>query len=241
MTQPTLTNLIQWSKNLSNITHQSSSTATAHFIDGTSATGNLIVGCDGSRSAVRRTLAPTAYQNYRLPVRLIGLRVVRPVEEVKVCHDKDIHFFQGGDPTSNAYFWHSFIYYPRSDDKPREATCQIMLSWPYKAGTFGNPDPVEMPASNKERLEWMKSIAKGWAEPFRSLVFDISVDTEAREIVLEDWPPVTGGWDNRNGTVTLVGDAAHAMTMCEFQLQKHFPIFAILTPSKFEERLPITV
>ncbi|KFY21257.1 hypothetical protein V491_03043 [Pseudogymnoascus sp. VKM F-3775] len=79
---------------------------------------------------------------------------------------------------------------------------------------FGNPEPVEMPASNEERLEWMKSIAKGCAEPFPSLVFDISTDTEVREIILEDWPPlVTGGRDNRNGTVTLVGDAAHAMTM----------------------------
>ena len=91
-----------------------------------------------------------------------------------------------------------------------------------------------MPASNEERLEWMKSIAKGWAEPFPSLVFDISTDTEVREIILEDWPPpVTGGRDNRNGTVTLVGDAAHAMTMCEFLLQKYsrFPFFfAILRP-----------
>ena len=72
-----------------------------------------------------------------------------------------------------------------------------------------------MPASNEKRMAWMRMLAQDWAEPFRELVYDIPASTELREIVLEDWPPEKGQWDNHNGTVTLVGDAAHGMTMCK--------------------------
>lgn len=62
----------------------------------------------------------------------------------------------------------------------------------------------------------MKFMSKGWVEPFRSIVQDIPEDTEAKVISLEDWVPNQGLWDNAGGRITLVGDAAHAMTMCRF-------------------------
>ena len=64
----------------------------------------------------------------------------------------------------------------------------------------------------------MKDVASGWAEPFREMVMSLPEDegrVELKAIKLEDWVPKRGLWDNEQGKVTLMGDAAHAMTMCE--------------------------
>jgi len=181
---------------------------TAKFADGTQVKGDLVVGCDGSRSAVRRSLCPNTWQNNRLQVRLIGLRVDYPVEKVARCLAIDPHFFQGGDPNTNVYFWFSFIHMPRAVDDEKVAACQMMVSWPYQEGS-------EMPESNQARRQLVRKLASTWAQPFRELVYDIPEKTELQEIVLEDWPPREGCWNNHHGRVTLVGDAAHCMTMCE--------------------------
>ena len=73
-----------------------------------------------------------------------------------------------------------------------------------------------------ERVGFMKDIASEWAEPFHDLVERIPEDTEVKAITLEDWVPKRGGWDNLGGRVTMVGDAAHAMTMCMFVLPLSF-------------------
>lgn len=61
----------------------------------------------------------------------------------------------------------------------------------------------------------MKSFVQGWAEPFKEIVDRIPTSDEVKSISLEDWPPGKGVWDNLNGRVTMVGDAAHTMTMCK--------------------------
>lgn len=60
----------------------------------------------------------------------------------------------------------------------------------------------------------MKEVTKGWVEPFRSIVADIPEGTDVKSLALEDWLPAEEGFDSRDGRVTLIGDAAHAMTMC---------------------------
>ncbi len=63
----------------------------------------------------------------------------------------------------------------------------------------------------------MKDFTKGWAEPFREMVQAMPEDgTEVKALTLEDWVPRRGVWGNEGGRATLVGDAAHAMTMCMF-------------------------
>jgi hypothetical protein len=94
----------------------------------------------------------------------------------------------------------------------------MMMSWPYRKGFLGRDEPLEVPESVEEKLSLMRELSKDWAVLFKDLVFSIPEDADLREIVLADWPPEKGAWDNHNGTVSLVGDAAHAMTMCEFAL-----------------------
>lgn len=101
---------------------------------------------------------------------------------------------------------------------PLSVTCQVLTSWPYKSGFLDRSEPSEVPTGDVERLAWMKKISSTWIEPFREIVQGIPDDRNlhVQAISLEDWPPQKGAWDNHGGTVTLIGDAAHAMTMCRF-------------------------
>lgn len=65
-----------------------------------------------------------------------------------------------------------------------------------------------------ERLKKMKQQAAEFAEPFRSAIMAVPEGTEVTDVRLADWPCLE--WDNRRGRATLVGDAAHAMTMCKW-------------------------
>lgn len=60
----------------------------------------------------------------------------------------------------------------------------------------------------------MKQQAAEFAEPFRSAIMAVPEGTEVIDVRLADWPCLE--WDNRRGRATLVGDAAHAMTMCKW-------------------------
>lgn len=143
-----------------------------------------------------------------------------PPETVKAVQALDRYFFQCCDPATDAFMFCGFLDTPTAKDQEAAngtlpVTCQLMTSWPYKAGTFGSPEPIDVPVGNEARLAWMKKITSGWVEPFRGLVQAIPEDTETKVVSLEDWPPRKGAWDNHGGRVTMIGDAAHAMTMCK--------------------------
>ena len=131
--------------------------------------------------------------------------------------DLDPFFFQGGDPQSDVFMWFSFLDTPSNNSRrenPDTFECQIMIGWPYRKGFLGRDEPLDAPPGNSEKLALMKRIAQGWAEPFQECVMEIPEDTSVQSIKLEDFVPRRGMWDNMHGRVTIVGDAAHAMTMC---------------------------
>lgn len=133
----------------------------------------------------------------------------------------DPFFFQGGDPHSDAFMWFSFLDTPSNNprqDNPNTYECQILVSWPYRKGFKGRKEPLDVPATGPERLALMEELASGWAEPFRECVLAIPDGTHVQAIRLEDFVPRQGMWDNRQGRCTMVGDAAHAMTMCKLLL-----------------------
>ena len=113
--------------------------------------------------------------------------------------------------------WFSFLDTPSNNlrsENPDTFECQIMIGWPYRKGFLGRDEPLDVPAESNEKLALMKRIAEGWAEPFRECVMEISEGTPVKSIRLEDFVPRPGMWNNMHGRVTIVGDAAHAMTMC---------------------------
>jgi len=162
-------------------------------------------------------------------VRLLGASVIYPRPLAEKLRALDPFFFQGGDPASSAFMYYSFLDTPSNNTRPKgqEDTyeCQIILSYPFRRGFKGKEQPIEVPADGPKRVVLMKSLAEGWAEPFKECVMSIPEDSDIKTIKLEDWVPRKGTWNNRGGTVTLVGDAAHAMTMC----MSPFPSLSCLT------------
>lgn len=212
---------------------------TAHFDDSTSATGSLIIGCDGARSAVRRLLSSLEHENRQLPVGLVGVSVTYSAQQVEQIRALDPFFLHGTHSDTGAFFWFSFLDTPASrPETPDDYRCQILISWPYRAGFLGHPTPISIPGTSKDRIAFMKRVASDWAEPFRSMVTQIPGDAEAKVLTLEDWPPPlpedgVSSWNNHGGRATLAGDAAHAMVMYRGEAANH----GILDVSEFVSHL----
>ncbi|KAL8742486.1 MAG: hypothetical protein Q9190_005034 [Brigantiaea leucoxantha] len=233
---------VQWSKTLTSISTPSSDSITAHFSDSTASTGTLLVGADGTRSATRSLLlspscslsdspSPNSNTNVPLPVRLLGTSTSYPPSLGHKIHALDPFFFQGGDPFTSAFHYFSFLSVPSnlSSSLPLPGThtntnayeCQIIISYPFRPGFLSRSQPLEIPSSNSARVALMKEIADGWAEPFREYVAAIPEDAEVKTIALEDFVPKEGMWSNQEGRMTMVGDAAHAMTMFRGEAANH--------------------
>jgi hypothetical protein len=130
------------------------------------------------------------HNNYQLPVWLLGASTIYPKELTTPVRKLDPFFFQGGDPNTDAAHWFSFLDSPASSGRGNDSReCQILVSWPYRPGFLGQPEPLEIPAKGIERVQTMKRIAHNWADPFRTIVQSIPDDTDVKTINLEDWVP----------------------------------------------------
>lgn len=204
----------QWSKHLISFTAASATEITASFSDSTSATGTLLVGADGAHSRVRSELlkrTPHLSRNEEVPVQFIGITAIFPATLAHKMLVLDPFFCQGSDSEYNFYLWFSFLSTPGDDQHTQNLDsyeCQIAFSWPFRQDS--------MPVTKAEKVVFMKTQAEHWAEPFRECVLSIPDEADARSLNLDDWVPRKGLWDNGQGRVTMVGDAAHAMTMCRF-------------------------
>lgn len=82
-------------------------------------------------------------------------------------------------------------------------------------------DPAEVRKAWNEKSETL-------TEPFRSALLSLPDDAVIWCERLSQWPTVE--WDNKQGSVTLAGDAAHPMTY-----RKHDPALSYLDPAfRFE-------
>ncbi|KAH0565379.1 hypothetical protein GP486_001228 [Trichoglossum hirsutum] len=212
---------VEWGKKLEDVTATESGLL-ARFADGTVASGAMLVGCDGARSRVRQLMCPRTYQNHELPVRLLGVSVIYPAKKVKAMRALDPFFLQAADYKADVFFWFSFLDTPTSNTRNTDTyACQILTSYPFRPGFLGNLEPTEVPTSSVDRLKLMKSFAAEWAEPMKGVVLGIPEGTEVKAIRLEDWVPDRADWDNKGGRLTLIGDAAHAMTMYRGEAANH--------------------
>lgn len=219
---------IEYSKILSTIqADRAAGIVRVTFTDGTSATGNQLIGADGSRSVVRKyllgsELAAPQTTDYTF-INFSGAkytaeqaracRVYNPI--VKLCFHPDIP----GTSLLAALDCYS------SD--PSEWKMQNYTCW------WGPPYADDL-RDAKVRLDFYRKHMGQMCEPFRmAALAGIETDDKLEAGVTEEngyghafvpvypgqqWPPVTqdGGengikWDNHDGLVTLAGDAAHSM------------------------------
>ncbi|KAK7052878.1 hypothetical protein VNI00_004198 [Paramarasmius palmivorus] len=97
-----------------------------------------------------------------------------------------------------------------SDSTPSsEWTFTLMVSWNDYNDFYTTTTEIPNIGSKPEILRKAKAQAQRFGEPFRSIWNAVPDDAPVWYNRLSSWP--TEEWDNRNGTVTLIGDAAHPM------------------------------
>jgi len=99
----------EWNKRLLSFTTTDEG-VTVTFEDGTTATGSLVVGADGSASQTRRILAPEIHALKPLPIRAIGVGVNYTPEQMTPLLKLDPFLFQAIHPKTNDFLWWSGKY-----------------------------------------------------------------------------------------------------------------------------------
>jgi 2-polyprenyl-6-methoxyphenol hydroxylase-like FAD-dependent oxidoreductase len=215
--------LVQWNKRLEKIVQNSEHGITVTFSDGTTAEGTHVVGCDGTRSKAREILCSLAGKdshNDQLDVRFLGCSVELPTDVVLRIRQLDPLFFQGHH-RNGSFFFFGIQETPPINERGNYR-CQVNVSWQYCKGFLGRDHPPEVPETQEARLALIREIASHWTSPFQDVVHSIPPGIPLQEIKLEDWlPSDSGAWDNMHGRATLIGDAAHAMTMYRGEAVNH--------------------
>jgi 2-polyprenyl-6-methoxyphenol hydroxylase-like FAD-dependent oxidoreductase len=104
---------------------------------------------------------------------------------------------------------------PQSSQDGDDLIYQVCISGSTEKEPFCNEAFENNELTNEERVAIIRTIAEGFAEPFRSFLSLISDNTVIKQLALDDFAPQQERFTMNR--CTLVGDASHAMAMCKSQ------------------------
>lgn len=194
---------VQYGKSLVDIAfNESGNGVHATFSDGTLVSGTMIIGADGPRSRVRETAMGSAEKAAVTKFPIFHTNMT-------VCYgDADkAQYVRQKYPTSylalsqrSFHAFQSISSMPDGPDHPESWIFHMAMAW------LGESDNN---TSYAERLALIKARADGMGEPARSAFMWLPDDTEVHKADISYW--ISQPWNNRQGRLTLIGDAAHAM------------------------------
>lgn len=197
--------LEQYGKKLSDIKLNASGEGiTATFTDGTSASGTLLVGCDGANSVVREVLVGKELARLEeLDIQMFNISCAYPTEVSKHLRTKHPCF-------KNSYHPDGFMYWlsiqdVKDPERPDTWLHQSALSW------IGEPRIDQLP-DQASRTAFFHKVADTFAEPWRSAGKEFPADLSFGLDHITVWNPSIG-WDKSElyGHVTLAGDVSQVI------------------------------
>lgn len=201
---------IQYSKTLSAIKFSENDTAViAHFEDGSSAAGAILIGADGTRSKVRHILlGPEKAALETLEYAASMIQAKYTAEQVMFL--RSLHPLLQASIHPAGLFSYLGLHSAPDPNDPENWIMNHYISWHC---TLAEQENVK-DWSNEEQLVHLKGLAENFADPFRSAFTWLKDDQQVWYSPLKQWDPslLEHQWDNHDGRVTLAGDAAHPMT-----------------------------
>ncbi|ELR06197.1 hypothetical protein GMDG_07852 [Pseudogymnoascus destructans 20631-21] len=178
----------------------------AVFADSSRAVGSLLVGADGAHSAVRTCIfGPEKGRASSVPYSAVNI-CVKYDDAKKARFVRQLHPIMAmGIHPDGHWLWISIQNVPDPNDP---------ATWSFQLQTTSHKGKDDVIS-----LENLKKKAATFAEPFRSANLWIPEGTSIHENKISYWMPIP--WDDRNGRITLAGDAAHPMTFQRGQGMNH--------------------
>lgn len=201
---------IQYGKRLANITYAHDNRAvTAHFDDGTCATGRLLVGADGARSATRSLLlGPQLGAINHIPFAATFVQCKFSADQALFLRSFHPLYLASAHPGNKFAFFG--LHDVADPDDPSSWTFFYYISWPSTL----DEQTATRHWTGAQRLAQQKEFAKQFCDPWKSAYEWTPDDAPTWYLGLTDWDPGRPGcrWDNHGGLVTMAGDAVHPMT-----------------------------
>lgn len=201
---------IQYGKRLCNVSYASDArSVTAHFTDGSSATGSMVIGADGARSDTRKLLlGPEVGSINRLPYAATFVQCKFTKDQALYLRKFHPLFLASAHPANKFAF---FGMHDAADpNDPSSWTFFFYISW------HSSLEEQDATASwtAAQRLAQQKEFAKDFCDPWKSAYEWTPDDNPVWYLGLTDWDPGREAcrWDNHGGLITMAGDAAHPMT-----------------------------
>jgi 2-polyprenyl-6-methoxyphenol hydroxylase-like FAD-dependent oxidoreductase len=194
---------LQYGKLLKDLSSGANDTIVATFADGSTAEGNLVVGCDGANSVVRHCiLDESAAQVEDLDIQMLNVSCTFSKETAMLQRMGHPVFKNSYHP--DGFMWWQSIQDVEDPTAPETWLFQNVISW------VGEPRAKELPDA-ASRMKYWKEKAQTFAEPWRTVGRDLPDDFPVHLDRTTVWRP-TVDWSGKFGhSVTIAGDAAHAM------------------------------
>lgn len=213
---------ISYGKRLTNfVSSDDKKTVTAHFEDGTSETGALLVGADGVRSKVYAQLLKSLDQPppviLEMEMRCIyGKTVLTPEFEAVYPEKwrKGMSIFKDSTSPFKVLFMDPVIFNNRAEDMTggKVKTPKNYLYWVFAASQedFGMSDEELLRLNGEEAMKVSQRLTKNWHPDLRPL-FDYQEPDQAAALRIVSASPKLAQYPS-HPSITVMGDAVHPMS-----------------------------